>query len=192
MSTGAEQRLSVEEYFALEETSEVKHEYFDGEIFAMAGAKAAHNLLTLNFGAELRNALKEQGCRVFSSDMRVSTPSGLWTYPDVSVVCDEPQYEDERQITLLNPQVIVEVLSESTEGYDRGKKFDNYQSIESLEEYLLVSQERAHVDQFIRQADGNWLIKKYGGLAAAVESRSLDYSIFLEEIYRGVDVGKAS
>jgi len=124
--------------------------------------------------------------------MMVSAPRGLRTYPDVSVVCQQPHYEDDRQLTLLNPLVIVEILSEATEGFDRGRKFDNYQSIESLQEYLLVSQDRAHVDQFVRQADDRWLLRKYGGLAEAVELSTLECTIPMEEIYRGVDVGKAN
>ena len=163
MGTSAVKRFTVDQYLAIELEGEVKHEFFDGEIFAMAGGTLAHSLIC---------------------------PTGLRTYPDVSVVCESPRFEDDREITLLNPQVIVEVLSESTEAYDRGKKFDSYQSMESLREYVLVSQDRPHVDRFSRQESGDWLLAKSEGLEAEVSVPSLGCSVRMAEIYANVEFEK--
>lgn len=156
MST-ALKRLSVDEYLAIERASETKSEFFDGEMFAMAGATANHNLIVTSVGAGLLNALRGR-CRVYSSDLKVRSPRGLYTYPDISVSCDAPQLEDDHADVLLNPVLVVEVLSPSTEAYDRGKKFEHYRTIASLKTYVLVSQDHANVDMFTRQSDGRWLL----------------------------------
>ncbi len=187
MTSSALKRCSFEEYLALEESSEVKHEYFDGEIFAMAGGTAEHSLIATNLSGEVRTSVKGSDCQVHGSDMKVLTASGLGTYPDASVACAEPQYEDKKRTTLINPIVIVEVLSESTEAYDRGKKFEHYQTIESLREYVLVAQDRVHVDRFTRQENGQWLLAGYSDLDEAIELPSLACSVPLAEIYRGVE-----
>jgi Uma2 family endonuclease len=186
MSTGAQKRYSVNDYLALERQSEIKHEYFDGELFAMAGGTAAHSLISGNCIRELGNALRQKGCQVYTSDMRLMCPTGLRTYPDVSVVCDEPQLEDEHNDTLLNPLVIVEVLSDSSEAYDRGRKFSNYQTIPSLREYVLVAQDRVQVDHFARQSNDTWLLTTYTDMNAVVRFPVLECSIPLAEIYAGV------
>lgn len=187
MTISAIKRCSFADYLALEETSEVKHEYFDGEIFAMAGEKVVHGLIAANCIGELRSATKARGCRAYTSDVMVLTPTGLGTYPDLSIGCGEPRYEDDKERVLLNPQLIVEVLSESTEACDRGKKFDHYQSIESLREYVLVAQDRPHVDHFARQADDRWILTAYEGLEAAIEFPTLGRSIPMAEVYANVE-----
>src|SRR4051812_40698878 len=138
MSTQPKPHLTPEQYLEIERAAEYKSEYFDGEMFAMSGAREAHNVVAMNIGAELREQLRQKPCRVYPSDMRVRVSStGLYTYPDVVAVCDKPQFADEVTDTLLNPVLVVEVLSPSTEAYDRGRKFDHYKTIESLREYLL-------------------------------------------------------
>jgi Uma2 family endonuclease len=180
-------RLSVDDYLALEQSSDVKHEYFDGEIFNMAGGTASHSLVAANWIRELGNALTARGCRVFSSDMMVGVPTGLRTYPDVSVTCESPRYEDDRELTLLNPLLVVEVLSESTEAYDRGRKFNHYQTIPSLREYVLVATDRAHVDHFTRLDDGRWALTTYDGLETSVDLPTLGAKIAMSETYTGVE-----
>src|ERR1017187_5873973 len=157
MSTLPKTYLTPEQYLEIERKAEFKSEYYQGEMFAMAGARWAHNLILLNLASELRQQLRSRPCSVTSSDMRVRVNAkGLYTYPDVVVVCGEPQFLDERRDTLLNPTLIVEVLSESTEQYDRGRKFEHYRPLESLAEYLLVSSERVSVERYTRQPDGSW------------------------------------
>jgi Uma2 family endonuclease len=188
MSTAAVKRYSVDEYLALERASrDVKHEFFDGEIFAMAGASSPQNLIALNIASELRSALKTRDCLVHPSDMRVQCPTGLYTYPDVSVVCGKPQFADDRNDTLLNPLVIIEVLSPTTADYDRGGKFKNYQTIGSLREYALVEQDQPSIDHIARQNDGRWLITSLTGLDGGLSLPSLDLSVPMAEIYAKVD-----
>ncbi len=132
--------LTPEEYLAIERRSETRNEYLDGEMVAMTGGSRNHNLIVMNIGRELSLQLKKRPCEVYASDQRVRIPAtGLYTYPDVVVVCAEPRFEDEELETLLNPTLLIEVLSPTTEAYDRGKKFEHYQTIPSLSEYLLVS-----------------------------------------------------
>lgn len=148
-----------QEYLAWEQDQPTKHEYRNGEIVAMAGASSNHNQIVANVLGELRAALRETPCRVFASDMRLKIPAlGLYTYPDASVVCDRPLYEDDKSVTLVNPTVIVEVLSDSTESYDRGKKFRHYRSIPSFRDYLLIAQDDVWVEHHIRAADGGWVL----------------------------------
>lgn len=152
--------LSPQEYLALERSSEQRHEYADGEIFAMAGATHEHNLIAGNLFGELRQALLERPCVVYSSDMRIkSAATGRYLYPDVAAVCGDPAFEDETRDTLLNPAVIVEVLSNSTEAYDRGDKFAQYQAIPSCQEYVLASQKEPRIEHFRRLPDGTWLLR---------------------------------
>lgn len=152
-------KWTPQEYLAWEQEQGSKHEYLDGDIFAMAGATAEHNQIVTNVLGELRAALRDKPCRVFASDMRLKIPeTGLYTYPDASVVCGQPVYEDDKRLTLMNPTVIVEVLSESTESYDRGKKFRHYRSIPSLRDYLLVAQDGVWVEHYVRTADEGWIL----------------------------------
>lgn len=191
MSTGAEKRYTVDQYLALERQSDIKHEYFDGEIFAMAGGSRPHSLVGANCIRELGNALKGRSCEVHTSDMQVFCPTGLRTYPDASVVCGEAELEAGADVTLLNPLVIVEVLSKTTEAYDRGRKFEHYKTIESLQEYVLIAQDRPQVDHFARQATGSpnptgqWLLTTFTELDAALELPALECQIPLAEIYLG-------
>ena len=142
--------LTPEEYLARERRAETKSEYLRGEVFAMAGASRAHNLIASNAAGELRQQLRDRPCEVYPSDMRVKvSPSGLYTYPDVTVVCGEPQFEDAEVDTLLNPKVLVEVLSPSTADYDRGGKFTHYRRLPSLQEYVLISQDRPLVEHYV-------------------------------------------
>lgn len=178
-----------EEYLAAERAqTEVKHEYVDGEVFAMTGASFNHNLIVLNLGGELRAQLKDRPCRVLPSDMRVRVDAAnAGKYPDLVALCDAPRFQDERHDVLLNPTLIVEVLSRSTEAYDRGGKFAIYRRLPSLEEYVLVSQERPLVEVFTRQPDGRWLLSEAEGLDAQTVLESIGCRVALGEIYDKVD-----
>ncbi|HLG17817.1 MAG TPA: Uma2 family endonuclease [Blastocatellia bacterium] len=176
--------LSREEYLALERNSEFKSEYFAGQVFAMAGGNRRHNLVAGNLNRILGNQLLERPCSVYNGDMRVKIASiGKYTYPDVSVACAEEQFEDAEEDTLLNPVVIIEVLSKSTEVYDRGKKWEHYQRIESLREYLLVSQAPYRIEQYVRQSDGSWSYRQYDGESQVVTLESVACSLPLAEVY---------
>jgi Uma2 family endonuclease len=182
----ARRRLSVDEYLDIERAAETKSEFYDGEMFAMAGASEPHNLISLNIGAELRAALRQRGCRVYPSDMRVKCPTGLYTYPDVTVVCSEPRFEGSKRDNLLNPLVIVEVLSPSTEAYDRGKKFEHYRTIPSLQAYVLVASDRRSVEHFARQDQGGWLLSE--PIDGTIAISALDCALSLDEIYDLVEL----
>ena len=187
MSTQPTPRLTPAEYLTLERSAVIKGEYFDGEIFAMAGASRAHNLIVGNLVGELREQLRKGPCEVYPSDMRVKVDrTGLYTYPDVVVVCDEPQFEDEHGDTLLNPTLLIEVLSESTEKYDRGKKSSHYRQLPSLQEYLLVSQEEPHLEHYARQDNEHWLLTEATGLETRIELPALQATIELSEVYARV------
>lgn len=181
--------LTPEEYLVLERQADIKSEYLNGEMFAMSGGSFPHNLISGNLVGELRQVLKKSPCRVCPGDQRIHIPAtGLYTYPDAVVICGEPRFEDEELDTLLNPALVVEVLSPSTEAYDRGKKFEHYRSIESLAEYLLVSQTEPRVEQFLRQEDGIWLFKAFAGLGVTMPLPSLGCEIALAEIYDKVEI----
>lgn len=184
MSTQPNIRLTPEEYLAIERAAEYKSEYFDGEVFPMPGASRRHNLISMNVGATLNLQLKRRPCEVYPSDMRVKIPAtGLYTYPDVVVVCGEPQFEDAQVDTLLNPTLLVEVLSESTEGYDRGKKSENYRTLPSLMEYLLIAQEKYHVEHYARQADNRWLLTETKSPADTLHLAAISCELALTDIY---------
>ncbi len=180
--------ISQAEYLERERSAPTKSQYYRGEIFLMAGGSEAHNLISLNIGTALNNTLADRPCRVYPSDQRCACPTGLITYPDVSVVCGEREYLDGRQDTLLNPLVIVEVLSASTEGYDRGKKFEHYRTISSLREYILVAQDSVTVERFVREsATGKWTLSEYHGLDAVLTIDVLACNLALRDVYRKVD-----
>ncbi|MDT4896245.1 MAG: hypothetical protein QOH25_1322 [Acidobacteriota bacterium] len=184
MSSQPTTYLTPEEYLALERKAEYKNEYVDGEVVAMTGASRKHNLIVVNISGELRRQLKGRPCETYSGDMRVRIPSTrLYTYPDVVVVCDEPQFEDDYVDTLLNPTVIIEVLSESTELYDRGKKFGFYRTLESLAEYLLVAQDERRIEQYVKQPDERWLLSDHRAPEGTVELTSISCSLALREVY---------
>jgi Uma2 family endonuclease len=177
--------FSPEEYLAFERGTDARHEYLDGHVYAMAGESIEHSRICVNVSGELRARLKGHPCEVLSPNMKVVTsPSGLFSYPDVVVVCGEPQFYDERRDILTNPAVVFEVLSPSTEAYDRGEKFLRYRTqIETLREYVLVSQHRPLVEHYVRQPDGSWSYSSAGGLDAAVNLSSIDCRLPLSEIY---------
>lgn len=187
MPSRAESRVTPEEYLALERASPYKSEYFDGELFAMTGASRRHNLISLNIGAELRAQLRDRPCEVYTNDMRVKvSSSGLYTYPDVVVVCAEPVFEDTTGDTLLNPTLLVEVLSKSTADYDRGSKFEHYRTLVSLQEYLLVAQEKPHLMHYVRQSDLTWLLEETHESAGSVHLPSIQCDLALSEVYAKV------
>ena len=184
MSIQPRPRLSPEEYLTIERLSEYRSEYFDGEMVAMTGASRKHNLIVANLTRELTQQLKGKPCELYPNDMRVKVPSSrLYTYPDVVIVCGGPQFEDEYVDTLLNPTLIIEVLSESTESYDRGKKFGYYRTVETLSEYLLIAQDEYKIEQYVKQADGRWLLSEASSLDGAVEIVSIQCVLALKEAY---------
>jgi Uma2 family endonuclease len=190
MSVQTKRQLSAEEYLEIERHSEIKSEYLDGEIFAMTGATRRHNLITTNLVREVSQSLLDRPCEVYSSDLRVHIPStGLYTYPDLAVVCGEPRFEDGEVDTLLNPTLIVEILSPTTEAYDRGKKFEHYDAIESLAEYVLVSQTSPRVEQYVRQAGAHWLFTATSGLSGRVVFPSINCELALAAIYHKLPAG---
>jgi Uma2 family endonuclease len=178
--------VTPEEYLAAERKAERRSEYLNGEVFAMAGASRRHVQISGNLIAALKNELKGRDCDVYATELRVRVnPKGnyLYAYPDVSVVCGESQFEDERFDTLLNPKVIIEILSPSTEPFDRGKKFTLYRQIDSLAEYLLMAQDETRVEQYVRQPGGDWVLSERTGLDDAVTLPSLGLSLKLFDIY---------
>ena len=178
-----------EEYLALEREATTKSEYVDGEIFAMAGASCVHMTIAFNVAGELHRQLKGRPCTAYISDMRVKvSPTGMYTYPDVVAVCGKTQLEDARFDTLLNPTVIVEVLSPSTEGYDRGAKFAHYRRLESLQEYLLVAQDAVHLEHYVRQADGRWLLSEANRLQDEIHLPAIDCRLSLAEVYDKTEI----
>ncbi|MEW6128680.1 MAG: Uma2 family endonuclease [Acidobacteriota bacterium] len=188
MASNPKPFITPEEYLELESRAEHKSEYYQGEIFVMAGASPRHNLLTANIVGELRAKLKGKPCAVVSADLLVRTAkTGLHTYPDVVVVCGKPALDEKEKRLLLNPTVIVEVLSKSTKDYDRGGKFEAYREIESFSEYVLVAQDRFHVEHFARQADGSWLMRETDNLESKIKLSTLDCELELNEIYYNFD-----
>lgn len=189
MSVEPERRVSLEEYLELERTSEEKHELVDGEVFAMGGASPRHNSIVGNVFAELRQELRARPCRVFPSDLRVRVSEHRhYAYPDVTVVCDELELDPEDSDTVVNPTVIVEVLSASTEAYDRGAKFGRYRQIPSLAEVVFVAQDRVSVEHHARQPDGHWLATYVEDLDASLQLPVLGCELSVAEIYHKVDL----
>jgi Uma2 family endonuclease len=184
MSAVPKHYLTPQEYLALERRAETKSEYLRGEMFAMAGASREHNLIASNVNRELGQQLRERPCEVYQADMRVKVSStGLYTYPDVTVVCGEPEFEDAEVDTLLNPIVLVEVLSSSTADYDRGGKATHYRSLPSLQEYVLISQDQALVEHYARQGPDQWLLTEKHSLDDTLVLASIDCRLPLAEIY---------
>ena len=175
--------ISPEDYLAFERASEQKHEYADGEVFAMSGCTREHSLIAGNIQRELGNTLLDRPCEVHTSDMRVKIAStGRYVYPDASVVCGEPVFEDAEVDTLINPNVIIEILSDSSEGYDRGDKFAQYQSVQSVTDYVLISQKTVRVEHFHRQPDGKWLLAILGP-GAKLTIGSIGVTIDVDRVY---------
>ena len=195
MSAIPEPRYTFEEYLARERVAEERSEFCRGQIFAMAGGSPRHNAICLNVASALKNRLREirmrgRPCRPFASDQRLRIPSnGLSTYPDVSIVCGELQYDEIDHDAIVNPRALIEVLSPSTESYNRGKKFDLYRELPSLLEYILVSQDEPLVERFVRQDDGDWLLTVFKGMAAVLELATVSCQLSFAEIYEDVSFG---
>lgn len=187
MSAMPHENMTVQEYLEFERESDAKHEYLNGEVFAMAGASANYNLVTGNTYAALHAQLRKRPCLIFTNDMRVHIPAtDLYTYPDIVIVCNAPQYEDKGKDTLLNPTLIIEVLSPSTENYDRGRKFQHYRSLSSLKEYILISQENYHIEHYIRQ-ENKWILTDIMDATATINLPSTDCTLTMSDIYEKVD-----
>ena len=184
-------RLSEQEYLAFERAAEERHEYADGEIFAMSGGTWEHSLIAGNIIRELSTALLERPCAVHGSDMRIHIPATRrYTYSDVLVVCGQPVFTDEARDTLVNPTLIVEVLSDSTESYDRGDKFEHYETVPSLRDYVLVSQKKVRIEHFQRQADGTWQ-RRAAGAGDRVMFESIRCELEVDRAYLKVFGGAA-
>jgi Uma2 family endonuclease len=183
--------VTEEAYLAFERASPVKHEYIHGRMYAMTGAKEPHNLIAGNTIAALHGQLRRKPCRVYPSDMRVKViATGLNTYPDIVVVCGQPQFTDTVRDTVTNPIVIVEILSPSTERYDRGTKFQHYRSIDTLRDYILIAQDKQRVEHFTRQESGLWMLQDAVGLESSITIHSIECSIALEDIYEKVELAE--
>ena len=193
MSALPKSKLTALQYLAIERRAEFKSEFFAGEMFAMAGASYKHNEIKDALIAALRAIFKDGRCRTLSSDQRVLVDrTGLYTYPDIVIVCGPAAFDENDADTLINPTAIIEVLSPSTEKYDRGAKFRNYQQIASLDEYVLVGQDEAVIERFIRQPDGSWGLVSFVGLNATLVFTSVPAGIPLADIYAGVDFPDAN
>ena len=176
-----------EEYLKLERASDTRHEYAGGEIFEMAGGSRRHNRIATNVIRLLGNQVLERECSVYGSDMRVKIASPVkYTYPDIVAVCGEEFFEDENEDTLLNPMLIIEVLSKSTEGYDRGEKFEYYQTIESFSEYVLITQEPFRVEQFVRREQNVWTYFEFRSSDEVVKLNSIECELILRDIYHKI------
>lgn len=184
--------LTPEQYLEIERRAEFRSEYYRGVMYAMAGGSSAHSLIIVNFCGELRQAVKGQKCYVFQTDLRLRvSPAGLFTYPDMMVVCGDPAYADDRRDTVLNPILIVEVLSTSTERTDRGRKFADYGTLDSLREYVLVSQREPRIEIYRRQPNAPWLRSEVTGIDAILRIDCLDCNIPLAEIYDKVEFSES-
>ena len=189
MQQEAIQLMSEEEYLEQERASKTKSEYFRGEVFAMAGASREHNLITANIIAELVLQLKNKPCRVYPSDMHLQVEkSGLFTYPDVMVVCDKEKFIDDKKDTILNPDVIIEVLSDSTESYDRGEKFFNYRQIDSLKEYILVWQKRKKIEKYSRVNSPLWTLTETDDNNQSISLDSIECKLELVNVYDKIEI----
>jgi len=188
MSTLTVTHVTPEEYLAAERLSETRSEYLDGGVYPMTGGTANHIRIVSNITTELNTQLRGRRCDVFPVDMKVRLPDlQKFFYPDVTVVCGELQYHDERKDIILNPTLVVEVLSPSTEAFDRGAKFQAYRTIESLKEYILVSQERPQVEQYVSDGDGKWTYSSTAVLGSALALPSIECTLNLNAVYDKVD-----
>jgi len=183
-------RYTPEEYLELERQSDVRHEYYEGEIYAMAGETLKHSQICVNLAREVSSQLKGKPCQALSPNMKVRAQTkGLFAYPDLTVVCGEPIFHDQKKDVLLNPRVIFEVLSPSTERYDRTMKFFKYrQEIEDLTDYIIVSQHSAFIEHYEKQADGRWVHTVVGGLENVLNVTSINCVLSLAEIYDRVEI----
>jgi len=188
MALRQQENYTPEEYLALEETADYRSEYFRGEIFAMSGGSANHNRIARNLVVGLDTAFADKPCEAFINDMRLLVKeNGLYTYPDVMAVCGQLEFVPDRTDTLTNPSLIIEVLSKSTAGYDRGAKFELYRALNSLQDYVLVDQAKIHVEHFHRLDDGRWLLQEFNELEDVLKIETIEFEISLTQIYQKVD-----
>ena len=188
MQLTEQQYYSIEEYLALEESADYKSEYIDGEIFPMAGGSTNHNQIAGNFYAELNFAFKTEDYHIFMSDVRLWIPKKrIYTYPDVMVVCGKPEYYNNRTDTITNPRVIIEVLSPSTKRYDRSKKFEAYRTIPTVEEYLLLDQNRKYIEHFSKMDHNRWSFAEYNESDETIALASVSFEIAVADIYNKVN-----
>ncbi len=186
MSTAEKRSISPQEYLTIERASEIRHEYYNGEMFAMSGATRAHNLIAGNIFVVFREQFAGRDCEAYMADMRVKVDrKGLYTYPDLVTACN-PEFEDDEFDTLTNPRVIVEVLSKSTEDYDRGTKFEMYRRLPSLQDYVLVSQDKMHVEQFQRQPDDRWILEEFDSPERTLAFETSNCILQVADIYTKV------
>lgn len=187
MTAIPKKKMTASEYLAIERKAELKSEFYNGEMFAMAGASRQHNEIKENLIGELFTRLKGGKCRTYSSDQRVKIDrTGLYTYPDIVIVCSQVEFDPLDPDTLTNPQVVIEVLSKTTESYDRGTKFQHYKRLPSVKEYVLVNQDRVQVDRFVRQQDETWVMTTFDPPENNFTLVTVDVQIPLTDIYRGV------
>ncbi len=187
MSSPSPSLLTEREYLALERKSETRSEYIAGRVFVMSGATRRHNLIAGNLYREINSQLRDRPCEAYVSDMRVKVaPTGMYTYPDIVALCSEPRLEDAHGDTLLNPTVIVEVLSDSTEAYDRGEKFAHYRRLETLREYVLVAQNKVRVEHYRREGEA-WVLSEISDPEGTLHLPSIDCRISVAAIYEKVD-----
>ncbi len=180
-------KMSVAEYLSFERSSETKHEYIAGHILAMSGASAAHNVITVNTLAVIHSQVSQRGCTVFPSDMRLGiVQQNIYVYPDITVVCGDVEFSDTEQDTLLNPTIIIEVLSPSTENYDRGKKSHYYRAIPTLQEYLLIAQDEPYIEHFVRYSAHQWLFSEVTAAQESIHLASIDCTLQLKDIYNKI------
>jgi Uma2 family endonuclease len=181
--------ITEEEYLLIERQSLEKNEYFNGEIFAMAGSSEEHANISSNINSLIHLQLRKRPCKTYQSDLRVHIPkTGLYTYPDVVIVCGKPQLLDDTYLdTLVNPTLIVEVLSPTTADYDKGAKFEHYRTIDSLQEYVLVWQDKKRVARYTKQTDNSWLLTDFIGEDAEIELKSIECRLTMDDIYDKVE-----
>jgi Uma2 family endonuclease len=192
MSLPSTDFVTPAEYLAIERKAEIKSEYIDGRMYAMSGASEPHNLIAWNISGELRNQMRGRNCRAYVADMRVKiNPTGMYTYPDIAALCGEPRLEDAHGDTLLNPTAIIEVLSPSTEAYDRGEKFAHYRRLESLREYVLVAQNKMRVEHFRREGE-EWILSEISAPDGTLHLASIDCHVPLAAIYEKVEFDVAA
>jgi len=181
------QYYTVAEYLAREEVADFRSEYYQGEIFAMAGESLNHNRVAIDLCAKLNQAIRQRGCEAFAENVRVRAEAvDLFAYPDVVVVCGAPQLYQDREDTVTNPLLIIEVLSKSTKSYDRGDKFNFYRSIPTLKEYILIAQYRLHVEQYSLDENGDWVVTEYRAADDVLKFSSVDFQIKISELYERV------
>lgn len=180
--------LSPAQYLEIERAAPTKSEYHAGEMFAMAGVTHEHSLIVGNVAREIGNCLRRGPCQVHSSDLRVHIPAtGLYTYPDILAFCGDPEFVDDQFDTLMNPQLLIEVLSESTEAYDRGTKFRHYRTIASLKEIVFISQYEPRVERYVRTDDEQWVLKDWTSLDESIQFESIGCIVSMADIYERVD-----